>query len=143
MNQGGVVPKKEVSGAGAAGAAAEAARAKAAAAARAEGVAPLTRAPVRLCVEDPLTGRDVASGSHRINQASRRECLAAGQRQLSALCCSKAQPVAPSSLHNDSFFLFVCFTCAGPGCVWRRRIQAGAPAEAGRAAPGRLPAVPV
>lgn len=66
VKRGGVVAKEDVPAA-----AAKAAGAAAAAMARGEGglAGPLQARP-RLCVEDPLTGRDVSVGTHRIEQAS-------------------------------------------------------------------------
>ncbi len=67
VKQGGIASKSAVPAAVAAAAAAEAARQKS----RREGAAvpaALPAVPARLCVEDPLTGRDLSGGTHRINQ---------------------------------------------------------------------------
>lgn len=92
MGRGGILPKQEVPSAAAA--------AKTQAAAAAAAMPGAVAMPARLCVEDPLTGRDVAGGTNRILQVpSRPACLPAcmlgwmgvqpeGQRQAWGVCAA-------------------------------------------------------
>lgn len=69
VGRGGIVPKEQVPAA----VTASKAQAATAAALRAAGEAKpggggMPIAPAKLCVEDPLTGRDVAGGTNRIHQ---------------------------------------------------------------------------
>ena len=136
VKQGGVVAKEAV--------------AAATAAAAREGAA---MAPPRLCVEDPLTGRDVAGGTNRIAQV--RQAASAGVlhygdgRALCGLLQQGCLQLAASLLLTcpSPFAAGPCLPplltpSAGPRRVQRRRQQARAAAEAGGAAARWLPSFP-